>query len=172
MSDDPPQPGEAAQPGEPIEPVDGFDEELDFEPEDADDAFTTADFHNVVRKQIINASYETLLATKMDWELVEPFLIAARNVCRGDFRRTGRVQIHAVTGEGDALVPAEEAFVGLSVADQDNGSEWLSETWWLSDLVLAGADPAQVREAVGALERSIAKLNAWLEQEKGPGETE
>ena len=29
--------------------------------------FTSADFHNVVQKQILNAVYESLAAGKMDW---------------------------------------------------------------------------------------------------------
>ena len=50
-------------------------------------------------------------------------------------------------------------------------SEWLAKTWWLSDIVLAGADPAEVREAARALERTTAKLDAWLSaNEKGPDE--
>jgi hypothetical protein len=129
--------------------------------------YSTADFHNVVQKQIVHAAYETLVETKLHWELVEPFLHAARDVCRGDFRRTGRVELHGVVAEGDGWVDAEEAYLSLSIADQDDGREWLSETWWLSDLVLAGGDPAQVREAARALERSVARLNAWLAENEG-----
>ena len=136
-----------------------------------EDGFTTSDFQTVIQKQVLNATYETLIETKFHWALVEPFLQAAREMCRGDFRRTGRIQIHGVVAEGDGSADAEEAYLGLSIADQDDGREWLSQTWWLSDLVLASGDPAQVREAARALERSVAKLDAWLaEHEKGPGE--
>ena len=136
-------------------------------------SYTTAEFHNVVQKQILHATYETLAASKMEWALIEPFLRAARDMCRGDFLRSGRVQVHGVTaGEDGEWVDAEEAFIGVSVADQDEGYEWLSQTWWLSDLVLATEDPTQVREAVRAMERSLVKLNEWLEAKdaKGPDE--
>jgi hypothetical protein len=146
-----------------------------------EDGYTTSEFHNVVQKQIVNATYETLVETKLHWELIEPFLRAARDVCLGDFRRTGRVEVHGVVAEGEGWTDAEEAYLSLSIADQDDGREWLSQTWWLSDVVLAGGDARQVREAARALERTVARLDAWLaEQEtaapdadagkaKGPG---
>ena len=161
------------QPAEPQEHAETFE---DYQDED-ELALTTAEFHNVIQKQIVNATYETLVETKLHWAVVEPFLQAARDMCRGDFRRTGRVQVHGAVAEGDGWADAEEAYLSVSIADQDDGREWLSETWWLSDLVLAGADPARVREAARALERSVAKLDAWLEsgdrdggEAKGPGE--
>jgi hypothetical protein len=133
--------------------------------------YTSSDFHNVIQKQVLNATYETLVETKLHWGLVEPFLRAAREMCRGDFRRTGRIQIHGTTAEGEGWKDAEEAYVSLSIADQDDGEEWLTQTWWLSDLVLAGGDPVEVREAARALERTKAKLDDWLAgQEKGPDE--
>ncbi len=43
----------------------------------------------------------------------------------------------------------------------------LTETYWLSDIAVADGDSAEARRIVAALERSIAKINAWLaEQEK------
>lgn len=160
----PDAPGEAEEP--PLEA-----EAAPFEDYSADDAsgYTTAEFHNVVQKQIVNATYETLVETKLHWELVEPFLHAARDVCRGDFRRTGRVEVHGVVAEGESWADAEEAYLSLSIADQDDGREWLSETWWLSDLVIAGGDPKQVREAARALERSVARLDAWLAEQGADG---
>lgn len=163
---------------QPVAPEDAEDpafeaEAAPFEEHSDDDGsgYTTAEFHNVVQKQIVNATYETLVETKLHWELVEPFLHAARDVCLGDFRRTGRVEVHGVVAEGESWADAEEAYLSLSIADQDDGREWLSETWWLSDLVIAGGDPKQVREAARALERSVARLDAWLaEQEDGEGE--
>lgn len=131
-------------------------------PDFAADGYTTSEFHNVIQKQILHATYETLVETKLHWELIEPFLEAAREMCRGDFRRTGRIEVHGVEAQGGDWVEAEEAYLGLSIADQDDGREWLSQTWWLSDVVLAGADPARVREAARALERTVAKLDAWL----------
>lgn len=141
-------------------------------PAEEQPGYTTAEFHNVVQKQIVNATYEALVETKLHWELIEPFLHAARDVCRGDFKRTGRIEVHGTVAEGEAFAEAEEAYLSLSIADQDDGREWLSETWWLSDLVLAGADQRQVREAARALERSVARLDAWLAEQdaKGPDE--
>lgn len=159
-----PQPTDASYSEEPDEP----DEDVQHE---ATDGYTSSDFHNVVQKHIVNATYETLIEAKLHWELIEPFLRAGREICRGDFKRTGRVGIHGAEAEGDGWAQAEEAYVSLSIADQDDGREWLSETWWLSDLVLAETNPARVREAARALERTVAKLDLWLEANaEGPGE--
>ena len=134
----------------------------------ADSSFTTADFHNVVQKQILNAVYESLASGKMDWDLIAPFLDTAREICRSDLRAASRIRLHTVRADGENWVDAEEAYLGIAVADQDDGQDWLSETWWISDIALADRDPEQVRRIVAALERSIAKLNDWLaEQEKG-----
>ncbi|HEX8644062.1 MAG TPA: hypothetical protein VF702_09140 [Allosphingosinicella sp.] len=134
-----------------------------------EDGYTTSEFHNVVQKQIVNATYETLVESKLHWDLIEPFLRAARDVCRGDFRRTGRVEVHGVVAEGEGWADAEEAYLSVAIADQDDGREWLSQTWWLSDLVLAGGEPAQVREAARALERTVARLDAWLAEQGASG---
>ncbi|HWT12863.1 MAG TPA: hypothetical protein VN231_08935 [Allosphingosinicella sp.] len=138
----------------------------------ADPPFTTADFHNVVQKQIVNAVYETMAGDKLDWELIAPILETAREICRSDFRQAASIRFHAVRAEGEEWIDAEEAFLGVSVSDGEGGEEWLSETYWVSDIALADRDPAQVRRTVAALERSLAKVNAWLaEQEQAnPGE--
>jgi hypothetical protein len=161
----------ALPPKQPEDEFEDFGEEEPYAAPDADGGYSSSDFHNVIQKQIVNATYETLVETKLHWGLVEPFLHAAREMCRGDFQRTGRIRVHGAAAEGEGWVEAEEAYVSLSIADQDDGQEWLSQTWWLSDIVLAGADPAQVREAARALERTTAKLDAWLSaNEKGPDE--
>ena len=134
----------------------------------AEDSFTSGDFHNVVHKQIVNAVYETLAETKLDWALIAPVLEAARAICRSEFEETARIGFHSVRAEGEEWVEAEEAFLGIAVADRDSGEEWLSQTYWVSDIVTAGADPEQVRRTVAALGRSLAKIEVWLaEQEKG-----
>jgi hypothetical protein len=185
MSDDPKQepaePVAADEQGEPVpqgaadeegEPVGGFEAYQD-PGEEPVHAYSTAEFHNVIQKHIVGATYDMMVESKFPWELVEPFLRASRDMFRGDFERTGRLGIHGVTADGDSWIDAEEAYVSLSVADQDDGREWLSETWWLSDLVLAEAEPQRVREAARALNRTVAKLDAWLaandpEKTKGP----
>jgi len=154
---------------QPAEPQAEAELAEDYEAED-ETGLTTAEFHNVVQKQIVNATYETLVETKLHWELIEPFLQAARDVCRGDFRRTGRVEVHGLVADGEGWADAEEAYLSLSIADQDDGREWLSRTWWLSDLVLAGGDPQRVREAARALQRSVARLDAWLADQDAAGE--
>src|SRR5687768_6338638 len=134
----------------------------------ADSPFTSADFHNVVQKHILNAVYESLAAGKMDWDLIAPFLETAREICRSEFRETSRIRLHTLRAEGDGWVEADEAYLGIAVADRDDGQDWLSETYWVSDIARADGDPAEVRRIVTALERSIAKLSHWLaEQEKG-----
>ena len=133
-------------------------------------SFTTADFHNVVQKHILNALYEQMGSEKMDWQLIQPFLEAARSFCRSEFREGGSVRLHTLRAEGEQWVEAEEAFLGISVADRDDGQEWLTETFWISDIALADRDPEMVRRIVAGLERSVAKLNAWLAEQKGPGD--
>jgi len=134
----------------------------------AEENFTSADFHNVVHKQIVNAVTDTLAAGKLDWELIAPFLDAARSICRADFEEAARIAFHTVRAEGEDWVEAEEAFLGIAVAGRDDGEEWLSQTYWVSDVALADRDPEQVRRVAAALGRSLAKINAWLaEQEEG-----
>jgi hypothetical protein len=128
---------------------------------------TTADFHNVVQKQMLNVVFDTLSQAKLDWAQVEPFLSAARQVCRSDFAATGRARILAVQAEGDNWVEAEEAYLAISASDREDGVEWLSETWWLSDLVLAEHDRAQAEAIIAALERSISKIRQGLENGGG-----
>jgi hypothetical protein len=138
----------------------------------ADSSFTSAEFHNVVHKHIVQAVYETLAAGKLDWELIAPFLDAAREICRSEFREASRIRLHTVRAEGEEWVEAEEAYLGIAVADRDSGQDWLSETYWISDVALADRDPEQARRIAAALERSLAKINAWLtEQEKGGPES-
>ena len=137
-----------------------------------DSPFTTAEFHNVVQKQILHAVYETLAAGKLDWDLIVPFLDAARDICRAAFQGGARIRLHTVRAEGEDWVEAEEAFLGIAVAGRDDGEQWLSETYWLSDIALADREPERVRRIAAALERSLAKINAWLaEQDEGGGQS-
>jgi hypothetical protein len=131
----------------------------------ADAPFTTADFHNVVQKQILNAVTSTLADTKLDWAQVAPFLAIARDLCRADYASGPKVQFHAETERGGLPADAEEAYLGVTIADQDDKTAWLSETYWLSDVVLARGETDHVRASVRALERTIAKLNAWLDEQ-------
>ena len=129
--------------------------------------YSSADFHNVVQKHILNAVYETLVETKLDWAMVAPFLDSARDICRADFQESSEIRLHVVkAAEGGQWVEAEEAYLGISVADRDDGHEWLSETYWLSDIATAEEDPEQVRAIVRGLERSIARINAWLAEKE------
>lgn len=133
------------------------------------ESFTSADFHNVVQKQLLAVVFDNLAQSKLDWEQVAPFLEAARQVCRSDIEETGRARIHAVRAEGDSWVEAEEAYIEISVRDRDDGKEWLSETWWLSDIVIAENNREQVQSCIAALERSLQKLRQWLENGGGLG---
>jgi len=137
------------------------------EPKAAEGPLSSSGFHTIVQKQILNAVFAMLADSKMDWSLVAPFLEAARDLCLADFQEAGRVRLHTLRAEGDQWVEAEEAFLGISVSDRDDGEEWLSETYWLSDIALADGDPEQARAIVRALGRSIAKIEARLEEKPG-----
>jgi hypothetical protein len=139
--------------------------------EEADSALTAGDFHTIAQKQIMNAVFATLSEAKMPWNLVAPFLEAAREVCAGDFAENGRITLHTMRGEGETWVEAEEAFLGIAVADRETGEDWLAETYWLSDVATAGANREDVQAVIAGLERTIAKLNLWLEN-GGPAATE
>lgn len=125
-------------------------------------ALGAAEYHQLAQKQILNAVFTALSESKMEWPTILPFLEAAREVCVGDFRENSRVRLHTTRAEGDAWIDAEEAFLGISVADRDDGIEWLSETWWLSDLATADGSREEVQAVIAGLERTIAKLRAWL----------
>ena len=143
-------------------------EEGEAERPQDDRPLTTGDFHNIAQKQILNATFSVLSETKMDWNLIEPFLQAARDVLLGDIEENAQVRLHTVQQLDGQWVEAEEAYLGISVSDREQGEEWLSDTWWLSEIATAEDDPEQVRAIVRALERTIAKLNIWL-ADKPPG---
>ncbi len=145
----------------------------DYAPEPHDEGpLTTADFHNVAQKQILNAVFAILSDTKMSWETVQPFLAAAKDVLLGDIEETAQVRLHTVQqDDAGGWVEAEEAYLGISVSDRDDGEEWLSDTWWLSEIAIAEDDPEQVRAIVRGLEKTIAKLNLWLAERGGPAAT-
>lgn len=134
------------------------------EQEDKDDSLlTSGDFHTIAQKQIMNAVFATLAETKMQWNVIAPLLEAGRGVCVGDFVENARVRLHTTRAEGEGWIEAEEAYLGISVADRDQDEEWLSETYWLSELATQDATRAEVEAAIAALERTIAKLRLWLE---------
>lgn len=142
-------------------------------PEDDDDSpLTVGDFHQIAQKQILNAVFATLAESKMQWNLVEPMLEAGRGVCAGDFVENARIRIHTQRAEGEAWVEAEEAFLGISVSDREDGQEWLSETYWLSDLAIADGNRTEVEDVISGLERTIAKLREWLASGGTGGSTE
>lgn len=145
---------------------------MDEEKTEKDESpLTSADFHTVAQKQIMNAVFAALAESKMEWSLIAPFLDTAREVCAGDFQENARIRLHTMRAEGEAWVEAEEAFLGISVADRDEGAEWLSETYWLSDIATADGDREQVKAIVAALERTVAKLNDWLAGQPGDAAT-
>jgi len=133
------------------------------EPEDDDDSpLTASDFHHVAQKQIMNAVFATLAESKMQWSVIEPFLETGRAVCVGDFVENARIRIHTQRAEGETWVEAEEAFLGISVSDREDNEEWLSETYWLSDLAIADGNRTEVEAVIAGLERTIGKLRDWL----------
>ena len=140
----------------------------------ADPPFSAADFHNVVHKQIVNAAFETLADAKLDWNLVAPFLDAAHEICRADLQEGARLRLHAAAAEGETPVERDEAFLSIAVADREDGETWLSESYWLSDIALADGNAGEVRRLAAALERSLFRVKAWLDQQEAasPGGAE
>jgi hypothetical protein len=124
--------------------------------------YTTANFIEDTQKRLIDAAVGTLSETRLSWSQVSPLLDAGRAVCREDLR-AGQLALHGLHYEGADLVPADEAYISVIARDRDTQVEWYSETYWLSDLALADRDPERVRLAIAALERSLAKLHAWVE---------
>ena len=134
--------------------------------------YTSANFHNDVQHQLVTAAVDALSQTKLEWHQVAPLLKAARAMCSDDIRGA-RVALQGLEYEGAELVPAEEAYLSMAVRDREDGTEWLSQTWWLSDLALADEDPDRIRSVISAMERSIDKLKAWLsEKGESAGEAE
>ncbi len=125
--------------------------------------YTSGHFHADAQKQLAAAAATALAECKLGWEQVLPLLEAARSVCLDDIRFNGRLALHGL--EGSDLKPADEAYLSLSASDRNDGKEWLSATYWLSDLALADRDPARVRAAVAALERTLDKLRSWLAEQ-------
>ena len=139
-----------------------------------DQPYTSSDFHNDVHKQLVNSTVAALSDTKLLWSQIAPFLDAGRALCRDDVRLNGRFAIHGLEYQEGELAPSDEAYLSISVRDREDGVEWLSETYWLSDIALADEDPERVRSAVVAMERTLTKLRKWLdaqEQESDPAET-
>lgn len=124
--------------------------------------YTSSHFHDDVQRQLVNTAIATLSETKLEWGQIAPFLAAGRAMCRDDIRLNSRLTLHGQEYDGAELVPAEEAYLSMSVRDREDGTEWLSQTWWLSDLAVAHDNPDRVQAAIAALERSIEKLREWL----------
>lgn len=125
--------------------------------------YTSADFVEDAHKRLIDAAVGTLSEARLSWSQVAPLLDAARAVCRDDLRHGGQLALHGLQYAGAELTAAEEAYVSVIARDRDTQVEWFSDTYWLSELALADRDPERVRSAIDAIERSLAKLRAWLE---------
>ena len=136
-------------------------------------AYTSSEFHDDVHKQLVNTTLAIISDAKLEWSQVAPFLAAGRTLCRDDVRLNSHLSLHGLEYEGAELVPAEEAFLAMSVRDREDGVEWLSQTWWLSDIALSDASPDRVRSAIVGLEKTLAHLNEWLAaHEASSGEAE
>lgn len=131
--------------------------------------YTSSNFHDDVQHHLVNAAVEALSQTKLEWHQVAPLLKAARAMCSDDIR-AARFGLHGLEYEGAELVPADEAYLAMAVRDREDGTEWLSQTWWLSDIARADEDPDRVRCVISAMERSIDKLKEWLSEKEGAGE--
>lgn len=169
----PDQPGQPEDAGHHDDDYEDEDEEDEPEPEEHSyGPYTSEDFHNVTHKLVAHAVDQTLRNSKLDWELVAPFLESAREMAHADFQEAD-VRIHTVRRDGqrdgvDVYVEADEAYIGFSVADRDSGEEWLTATFWLSELAIEEDRPEQVRRIIAAVERSVERMREWLaEKEAG-----
>jgi hypothetical protein len=126
--------------------------------------YTSADFLEEARKQLAEAAVAAASAANLSWTQLGPLLDSARSMCRDDLRLGGGLALHGLEYADGELAPAQEAYLSVTARDRDTHFEWLSQTYWLSDLALADRDPERVRSAVAAMERSLAKLKAWLEE--------
>lgn len=146
------------------------DDEEDEEqlPQSLQGPYTSEHFHIVTHKLIKHAIVEMISDNKFDWEVIQSFLESAREMAQADFDEA-ELRIHPVRADGENWVEAEEAYLGISIADRDTGEEWLSATYWLSELATGEDDPAQVRRIIAAMEKSIAKMRAWAEEKEAGG---
>ena len=142
-----------------------FTEEDDEDRQAPEGPYTSADFHNVTHKLVTHAITETLANSKLDWELVAPFLESAREMTYADFQEAD-IRIHTIRADGENWIEAEEAYLGFSVLDRDSGEEWMSATYWLSDLAVEEGDPKQVRRIIAAVERSLDRMRGWVERKE------
>jgi hypothetical protein len=79
------------------------------------------------------------------------------------------VRLHGSEAREGEEVEAEEAYLSLEIVDRDTNEPWVAESWWLSDIATLEGDSAQVRQIIGGLERTIAKLKSWLSDQEKPG---
>lgn len=128
--------------------------------------YTSAEFHDDVQKQLASIVTAALADTKLEWSQVAPFLDAARAICRDDVLLNGRFVLHGLEESDEGLTQADEAFVTVSVRDREDGTEWLSQSYWLSDIVLSDQDTDRVRSAVAGMERTVERLKTWLDEQK------
>lgn len=127
--------------------------------------YSTSNFVEDAQKRLVDTAVGALSEARLSWSQVAPLLDAARAVCRDDLRfGGGQLALHGLAYAGTELAPAEEAYVSVTARDRDTQVEWFSDTYWLSDLALADQHPDRVRSAIAAIERSLAKLHAWLEE--------
>jgi hypothetical protein len=131
-----------------------------------DHSYSHAQFLKDAQAQLVNTALAALSERPLQWSQVAPFLEAARALCRDDLKLNGNFAIHGLEYEGHELVPAEEAYLAISIRDREDQVEWLSQTFWLSDLALADRDPDRVRSAIAAMERTLERVRSWLAEEE------
>ena len=131
-------------------------------------AYTHLHFLDDAQKQLVKTAIAALSERPLEWSQVAPFLEAARALCRDDVRLNSTLAIHGSEYQEGELVPADEAYLAVSVRDRQDQIEWLSQTFWLSDLALADQDPERVRSAIAAIERTLEKVKTWLAEEEAP----
>lgn len=130
--------------------------------------YTVTDFHNALRKRMASSVAVALGDHKLPADDFDAIIEAARLLCRDDLELNGRLALHGLDQDDDALTASEEAYLSVAARGRDDEREWLSLTYWLSDLALADRDPDRVRAVVAALEKSLVKVKAWLADQAPP----
>lgn len=123
-------------------------------------------FIDDAQKQLVEIMLAALAEPRLEWAQVAPIMEAARALCRDDLRHASTLAVHGTEYQDGELVPAEEAYLAVSVRDRQDHVEWFEQTYWLSDIALADQDLDRVRSAVTAIERSLDKVKNWLKKEE------
>lgn len=128
--------------------------------------YSIADFQNDARQRLATIAASAMAEHRIADGELKALIEAARNLCRDELIRNGRFALHGLDQDADGVVPSDEAYLSLAAAGPGEGRDWVSLTFWLSELALADRDPGRVRGVIAAIDRTQEKLRAWLAAEE------